>query len=106
MPNLGLQAHGCVTAVFSGHDHAGGYAFRNGVHHVTFPSPLNVKEEDPRAHATVEVFDDKIVVKPPPPPSAPRPPGLPATRHSHFDPESLCPLVRPPVQSSLNRMSP
>lgn len=57
-----LDAHGCVTAVFSGHDHAGGYAFRNGVHYVTFPSPLNVKEEDPRAHATVEVFDDKIVL--------------------------------------------
>lgn len=54
--------HPCVATVFAGHDHAGGYWNRNGVHYFTFPSPLNVSEEDPFAHAIVDVHEDKIVV--------------------------------------------
>jgi hypothetical protein len=40
-----LDEHACVRLVLSGHDHAGGYVERNGVHHLTFPSPLNATDE-------------------------------------------------------------
>lgn len=40
-----IHQHDVVFAWFSGHDHAGGYAYDNGIHHITFKgmveSPVN-----------------------------------------------------------------
>jgi len=44
-----------VVAVFAGHDHEGGYKVHEGVHHLTFPSPLLCKGDD-TAFATVEMY--------------------------------------------------
>ena len=54
--------HSCVVSVFAGHDHSGGYWTRNGIHYLTFPSPLNVSEDDTCAHAVVDVHQDKLVI--------------------------------------------
>mmetsp|Transcript_76125 Transcript_76125/g.181145 ORF Transcript_76125/g.181145 Transcript_76125/m.181145 type:complete len:442 (-) Transcript_76125:219-1544(-) len=53
-----------VPLVLSGHDHKGGYSFDNTTqtHHVTLPSPLSADETCPHAHATIEVWDDRIQV--------------------------------------------
>lgn len=57
-----MDAHSSVVTVFAGHDHSGGYWKRNGVHHLTFPSPLNAPSDRPLAHAIVDVHSDKLVV--------------------------------------------
>ena len=50
-----------VVAVFAGHDHKGGFAVdEDGIHHVTFASPLEA--EDCLAHAFVDVYADMLVV--------------------------------------------
>ena len=55
-----MDATGCVVAWFAGHDHAGGYALRNDVHHLTFKgmveSPVN------NAYALVELYPERINV--------------------------------------------
>ena len=52
-----------VAAVFTGHDHAGGKATRNGVHFVTLPSPLHAGPEvGGLAHSTVAVHADRLVL--------------------------------------------
>ena len=48
----------CVAAWFAGHDHAGGYAIRNGVHHVTVKGMVEAPVVN--AYALVEVCPDKI----------------------------------------------
>merc|ERR1712215_243755 len=53
---------GSVVAVLAGHDHEGGYKHHDGVHHLTFPSPLLCTEEEV-AFATVEVHRNKMIVK-------------------------------------------
>jgi manganese-dependent ADP-ribose/CDP-alcohol diphosphatase len=54
-----MDEAGCVVAWLAGHDHAGGYAVRKGVHHVTVrgmvESPLK------NAYAVMELHGDKIV---------------------------------------------
>jgi hypothetical protein len=56
-----LEAHPCVVAWFNGHDHAGGYAERRGIHHVTFSGMV----ETPRktAWAIVDVFEDRLKIR-------------------------------------------
>jgi len=53
-----LDEAGCVVAWFAGHDHAGGYALRKGVHHVTLKgmveAPIN------NAYAFVELHPDHL----------------------------------------------
>ena len=57
------EGRGCVVCVFQGHDHSGGYVVdAEGVHFVTMPSPLNAPKEDQRAHARVDVHDDRLVI--------------------------------------------
>lgn len=36
-----LEHHPCVKAVFSGHNHAGGYTHQNGIHYVTCEAAVN-----------------------------------------------------------------
>ena len=58
------EAGGCVAAVLAGHDHTGGYCRdAGGTHHLTMPSPLNTAAGDRRAHACVEVYEDRIEVR-------------------------------------------
>jgi len=57
-----FDEHPSVVSVLAGHDHAGGYWKRKGVHYLTFPSPLNVEDKDPFAHGVVDVHADKLVV--------------------------------------------
>jgi hypothetical protein len=49
-----LDAFDCVVAYFAGHNHAGGYAFRNGVHPVTIKGML-AASADQNAYAVIEV---------------------------------------------------
>jgi manganese-dependent ADP-ribose/CDP-alcohol diphosphatase len=52
---------GCVAACFSGHDHAGGYAARAGVHFLTLPGLVEAPEEG-NAFAEVEVHESFLIV--------------------------------------------
>lgn len=58
-PVLRLMADaGCVVAYFAGHDHAGGCARQDGIHHVTLRS---VVEAPPgNAFAVIEVYRDGL----------------------------------------------
>jgi|EP00670_Eutreptiella_braarudii_P007308 manganese-dependent ADP-ribose/CDP-alcohol diphosphatase len=57
-----VHASNCVVAVLCGHDHTGGYVQDDaGVHHLTFPSPLNEGDKAP-CHAHVEVYPDRLEV--------------------------------------------
>ena len=47
-----------VVAYFAGHDHAGGYAVRRGVHHVTVKGMVEAPTEN--AYAVVEVYQDRL----------------------------------------------
>jgi len=53
-----MDEAGCVIAYFAGHDHAGGYAERNGVHHVTAKGMVEASEQN--AYAVIEVYPDKL----------------------------------------------
>lgn len=55
-----LESAGCVVAYFNGHDHKGGYAFRNGIHYVTLEGM--VEGADETAYAIVELLDDRILI--------------------------------------------
>jgi hypothetical protein len=52
---------GCVAACFSGHDHAGGYAARAGVHFLTLPGLVEAPQEG-NAFAEVEVHERFLIV--------------------------------------------
>lgn len=53
-----LESHPGVVAWFNGHDHSGGYAERNGIHHVTFPGMV---ESGPRnSYSVVRVYEDRL----------------------------------------------
>jgi 3',5'-cyclic AMP phosphodiesterase CpdA len=53
-----MDEAGCVIAYFAGHDHAGGYAERNGVHNVTVKGMVEAPEKN--AYAVIEVYPDKL----------------------------------------------
>ena len=53
-----LDRAGCVAAWFAGHDHAGGYAVRNGVHHVTLKGMVEAPEKN--AYAFIELHPDHL----------------------------------------------
>ena len=59
------EAGGCVVAVLCGHDHKGKY-FRDadGVHHMTFCSPLN-KGEKGAAYGVVHAWGDRLEIRGP-----------------------------------------
>jgi hypothetical protein len=56
-----LEASPSVAAWFNGHDHNGGYAERNGIHHVTFPGM--VESGDLNSYTVVQIFPDRIELK-------------------------------------------
>jgi len=53
-----MDRTGVVVAWFAGHDHAGGYAVRKGVHHVTLKGI--VEEPVKNAYALIELHGDRI----------------------------------------------
>ena len=53
-----LEASPAVAGWFNGHDHNGGYAVRNGIHHVTFPGM--VESGAATSYTIVRVFPDRI----------------------------------------------
>lgn len=55
-----LESAGCVVAYFNGHDHGGGYAYRDRIHYVTVEGM--VQGPDETAYATVELYDDRIEI--------------------------------------------
>lgn len=56
-----LERHGSVAAYFSGHNHAGGHAEKNGVHYLTFSGM--VETPDTGAWAVVTLDRDRILVE-------------------------------------------
>lgn len=59
-PVLGLiNESGCVVAYFAGHDHRGGYAYEDGIHHVTIQGMVEAPVDN--AYAIIEVYPDKLM---------------------------------------------
>lgn len=57
-----LATSGCVVAYICGHDHEGGYAQQDGIHHVTMPGMVD-SPTGGNSYGVVEVFNDRLVVK-------------------------------------------
>ncbi|XP_075034234.1 manganese-dependent ADP-ribose/CDP-alcohol diphosphatase [Mixophyes fleayi] len=58
-----LQAHPCVVAYMSGHDHSGGYCQDScGMHHITFNGIIETPP-DSRAFGTMCIYEDKMVLR-------------------------------------------
>ena len=53
-----LESAPCVAAYINGHNHAGNYGARNGVHYLTLKGM--VETPDSTAYATVEVYKDRL----------------------------------------------
>jgi predicted phosphodiesterase len=56
-----LERHSCVVAWMNGHNHAGNYAVREGIHHVTFPGL--VETADTTAYALVHVNPERLEIE-------------------------------------------
>ncbi len=48
-----LESHTCVVAYINGHNHAGGYGLKNGIHYLTVPGM--VETPDTTAYAVFQV---------------------------------------------------
>jgi manganese-dependent ADP-ribose/CDP-alcohol diphosphatase len=60
------QSKAKIMAVFSGHDHDGGYKFdeKLKIHYLTLPSPMVCKNKNElSAHGIVDVFEDRLEIK-------------------------------------------
>ena len=55
-----IEKSGCVAAYFAGHDHKGGYAFHNGIHHLTFKGVVEAPKQN--AYAVIELFPNHLKV--------------------------------------------
>ena len=53
-----LNGSGCVVAYFAGHNHKGGYAYKDGIYHVTMRAMVEAPIRN--AYAVVEVYPSKI----------------------------------------------
>jgi hypothetical protein len=53
-----MDEAGCVAAWFAGHDHAGGYYTRKGVHHVTLKGMVEAPVSN--AYALIELHPGMI----------------------------------------------
>jgi manganese-dependent ADP-ribose/CDP-alcohol diphosphatase len=53
-----INNSGCVVAYIAGHDHAGGYAFLNGIHHITINGMIEAPIKN--AYAVIKVFPNKL----------------------------------------------
>ncbi|MCD6354905.1 MAG: metallophosphoesterase [Prolixibacteraceae bacterium] len=55
-----LQNYSCVKAWFNGHNHAGNYAFQNGIHFINLKGMIETKSEN--AFCVVTLSKDKIQI--------------------------------------------
>lgn len=53
-----LESHSCTAAYFNGHNHAGHYAEKKGIHYVTLPGM--VETQDQTAWAVVRVWPERL----------------------------------------------
>ena len=51
----------CVVAYINGHDHNGGYAFHNGIHHLTLPGM--VESGGANAFGFIDVYPDRLELR-------------------------------------------
>ncbi len=56
-----LEQYNCVVAYFSGHDHAGGYAEKNGLHHLTLQGMVEAGSQN--AYAVVTLRPEAIEIE-------------------------------------------
>lgn len=56
-----IRPYSCVKAIFSGHHHAGGFAFFNRIPVVTVEGMIETKDKN--AYGLVEIYSDRIVVE-------------------------------------------
>ena len=56
-----LETQPAVAAWMNGHDHRGGYAARQGIHHVTFPGLVEIDAAS--ACRVVDVYTNRLVVR-------------------------------------------
>ena len=55
-----FESYDCVAAYMNGHNHAGNYAKKNGIHYITFQAM--VESPDRNAYAIVEVYPDRLKI--------------------------------------------
>lgn len=55
-----LEKHSCVAAYINGHNHAGNYAVKNGIHYLTLKGMVDTEEN---AYCVVRVFPDRIEIR-------------------------------------------
>jgi len=56
-----LEKHKCVKAYFNGHNHAGNYVMKNGIHYITFRGM--VETENKNAFALVTLKSSQIIIR-------------------------------------------
>lgn len=56
-----LEKHGCVKAWINGHNHAGNYAMKNGIHFITLKGMVDTETEN--AFSIVSFSKDKIEIE-------------------------------------------
>ena len=61
-PNIDdlLARYPCVAAYLNGHNHAGNYAERDGIHYLTLKGMVDTEKT---AYAVIEVYQDRLAVK-------------------------------------------
>lgn len=57
-----VESAGCVVAWIAGHYHKGGYAFENGIHHVTVPGMVEAPLGK-NAYAVVDAYADRLEIR-------------------------------------------
>lgn len=55
-----LARYPCVAAYVNGHDHAGNYGQRDGIHYLTLKGMVDTEKT---SYAVIEVYPDRLVVK-------------------------------------------
>ena len=55
-----IEGSGRVVGYFAGHDHGGGYAYHNGIHHLTFMGMVEAPQQN--AYAVVELFTNHFKI--------------------------------------------
>ena len=54
-----IENNSCVKAYMNGHNHAGNYAIKEGIHYLTFQGMVDTKET---SYATIQVKKDQMIV--------------------------------------------
>ncbi len=56
-----LESSGCVVAYISGHNHAGHYAEKEGIHYITLQGMVDTPDEN--AFAVIEIYNDRLELR-------------------------------------------